>query len=102
MNWAQEQNSQPTCCCTVHLVDPGIDTGDILLFTPLDVSRASSIAGLRQIVDRAQIKALGQVVQRVVSTGLLPPRRVQTVPEGRQYFSMHEAIREILSRHLVH
>jgi folate-dependent phosphoribosylglycinamide formyltransferase PurN len=86
--------------CTIHMVDAGIDTGAILLFQPVDVSGAPDIDALRQRVDVAQIDALGRVVQWVVDHGSLPPSYVQQADEGRQYFSMHQALRDVLEAKL--
>jgi folate-dependent phosphoribosylglycinamide formyltransferase PurN len=86
--------------CTVHLIDPGIDTGDILMFTPVDAAPAASVDHLRQLVDRAQIGALGDVVRWCLAAGTLPPRRGQTPAEGRQYFAMHDELRARLDQHL--
>jgi folate-dependent phosphoribosylglycinamide formyltransferase PurN len=80
--------------CTIHLIDTGIDTGDVLLFTPVDVREATSVDHLRQLVDRQQIASLGEVVRWVFEHGELPPRRTQTADEGRQYFAMHTEIRD--------
>jgi folate-dependent phosphoribosylglycinamide formyltransferase PurN len=82
--------------CTVHVVDAGIDTGDILAVTEVDTARATTIAELRTLVDDAQITLLGRVVRFVASTGHLPPRRPQTPAEGRQYFAMHHELKALL------
>jgi methionyl-tRNA formyltransferase len=86
--------------CTVHLIDTGIDTGDILIVREVDTSRAGSIAELRKLVDEAQIKLLGEVVLYILREGKLPPRRSQTAAEGLQYFRMHPALVEKLNARL--
>lgn len=86
--------------CTVHLIDPGIDTGDIIVFQAVDPECANNIDQLRQAVDRAQIALLGEVVQWCMRAGELPPRRSQRPDEGRQFFAMHDDVREILQRTL--
>ncbi len=86
--------------CTVHLIDTGIDTGDILVTRAVDVSRASNIAELRKLVDASQIELLGEVVQYILSEGRLPPRRSQTAAEGLQYFRMHPVLVEKLNARL--
>src|SRR6185312_2475609 len=78
--------------CTVHVVDPGVDTGDMILFRPVDASGARGIDALRQKVDEAQVVALGDVVRWVVEHGALPPACVQGIGDGRQYFAMHDAL----------
>jgi methionyl-tRNA formyltransferase len=86
--------------CTVHLIDTGIDTGDILVTRAVDVSRAGNIAELRKLVDESQIELLGEVVQYILSEGRLPPRRSQTAAEGIQYFRMHPVLVEKLNARL--
>jgi hypothetical protein len=86
--------------CTVHLIDPGIDTGDILCTGPVDVAGARTIAALRARVDDAQIALLGAVVRHVWRTGALPPRHPQRAAAGRQYFAMHPELAAVLERAL--
>jgi folate-dependent phosphoribosylglycinamide formyltransferase PurN len=86
--------------CTVHLIDTGIDTGDILVIREVDTSGAGNIAELRKLVDAAQIELLGEVVQYILREGKLPPRRSQTAAEGLQYFRMHPALVEKLNARL--
>lgn len=88
--------------CTVHLVDPGVDTGDILLVREVEVRGARSIEALRGRVDRAQGAILGDVLRAIVTTGELPPRRKQRADEGRQFFRMHPLLRERLEARLAH
>jgi folate-dependent phosphoribosylglycinamide formyltransferase PurN len=86
--------------CSVHLIDPGIDTGDILCVRPVSTVGARSVAAVRDRVDETQLQLLGEVVRYVVSTGTLPPRRSQTASEGRQFFRMHGDLVEVLEREL--
>lgn len=86
--------------CTVHLIDPGIDTGDILCAKAVDVADVRSLQEARDRVNEAQIALLAEVVRHVFSTGELPPRRRQTKEEGRQLFRMHPEIRRALDAEL--
>ena len=79
--------------CTVHVVDEGIDTGPILLVRPCAPDSPSDIGSLRSVVDREQLRALGDVLQWIHATGALPPARPQTPVEGRQYFRLHARLR---------
>jgi folate-dependent phosphoribosylglycinamide formyltransferase PurN len=83
--------------CSVHLIDPGIDTGDILCVRRLDTGDIHSVAELRSRVNQAQIDLLGQVVKYVLATGTLPPARRQRRDEGRQYYRMHEDLLSIVA-----
>jgi len=82
--------------CTVHLVDSGIDTGDIVCCQTVSTSAVGSIGELRQLIDDAQIGLLGETVRYVLSSGRLPNRRAQQETEGRQYFAMHPEVRQLL------
>jgi methionyl-tRNA formyltransferase len=86
--------------CSVHLVETGIDTGDILCVRRVDVPEVRSIAELRGRVDDAQIALLGEVVSYVLATGCLPRRRPQQAAEGIQYFRMHRDLTALLEAEL--
>jgi folate-dependent phosphoribosylglycinamide formyltransferase PurN len=86
--------------CSVHQIDPGIDTGDILCIRSVSVDGARSVAELRQRVDDAQLALLGEVVRFVIASGALPPARSQSPAEGRQYFRMHDELIRLLEREL--
>jgi folate-dependent phosphoribosylglycinamide formyltransferase PurN len=86
--------------CTVHLVNAGIDTGDIVAVDEVDTRSINSIAALRASVDDAQIALLGDVISFVLKTGVMPDARTQTLTEGRQYFEMHRDLKEILETRL--
>lgn len=87
---------------TVHLIDPGIDTGDILLFRAVDIAGVDSVDSLRGTVDRAQIELLGDVIRWIIAHGALPPSRPQGAHEGRQFFAMHAELRQLLDAVLEH
>jgi hypothetical protein len=86
--------------CTVHLVNAGIDTGDIVAIREIDTAPAHTIEELRNLVDASQIALLGEVLHFVVDTGCLPPTRPQAADEGRQYFRMHPELKSVLESKL--
>jgi len=86
--------------CTVHVVDPGVDTGDIIMFREVDAAGATDIQALRDRVDDAQVIALGEVVRWVLEHGALPPACPQGRESGRQYFAMHDELRAVLNASL--
>lgn len=85
---------------TIHMVDAGVDTGDILHVVDTDIAQATSIETLRRLVDAAQIEALADTILSIAKSGGLPPRRKQTAAEGRQYFTLHSDLRALLERRL--
>ncbi len=92
-------NGDPTGC-TVHLIDRGIDTGDILLLCHVDVSAAESVAQARELVNRAQLAQLSEVLRYALAAGELPPRTTAVARGGLQYFTMHPALVERLNQRL--
>ena len=86
--------------CTVHLIDPGIDTGDILCVRAVNVNDGVNIPQLRTLVDRAQIELLGEVVRFIARSGALPPHRSQQPEEGVQFFRMHPDLARVLETEL--
>lgn len=75
--------------CTVHLIDPGIDTGAIICARTVETSDIGDVTSLRARVDDAQIALLGEVLRYVSSTAQLPPSRQQDAGEGIQFFRIH-------------
>jgi folate-dependent phosphoribosylglycinamide formyltransferase PurN len=96
--WAQLEGNPVGC--SVHLVNVGVDTGDIVAVQEVDTTEARSVDELREIVDNAQIALLGQVVRFVAETGSLPRTHPQTAEEGRQYFRMHPELKAVLEAKL--
>jgi len=87
---------------SVHWIDSGIDTGDIVCVRPVDVTVCQSIAELRDIVDRAQLALLGEVLRLILETGLVPPRRRQAALEGIQFFRLHPELASVLELEMTH
>jgi folate-dependent phosphoribosylglycinamide formyltransferase PurN len=67
--------------CTVHCVDTGIDTGAIIATRSVDQGTAGSISGA-ELVDRAQIRLLSEVLEWIFSTHSMPAVRIEAVEEG--------------------
>lgn len=86
--------------CTVHLIDTGIDTGPILATREVDIAGCSSIAALRDAVDRAQLALLGEIIEAIVG-GRMPEPLAAAAPAGPQYFHMHQDLAAILEARLL-
>jgi folate-dependent phosphoribosylglycinamide formyltransferase PurN len=85
---------------TVHLVDPGIDTGAIIATRTVDARQAGSIAGLRALVDRTQIALLAEVLEWICTRRALPAILPQEPKQGVQFFAMCAELRALLERKL--
>lgn len=83
---------------SVHLVDPGIDTGDILLREQLHVQRGATLtdirAGQRELATSMLIEAVESIENGTAA------REPQAVDEGRQHYRMHPLLRERVVRRL--
>jgi hypothetical protein len=51
-------------------------------------------------VDSAQIDALAEVVEAIVASGQAPTATPQSRADGRQYFTMHPQIADLLEQRL--
>ncbi len=85
---------------TVHWIDPGIDTGRIIRIAPVAGRGLCSVASLRAAVDSAQIDALAEVVAAIVASAQPPTATPQAREDGRQYFTMHPQIADLLEQRL--
>lgn len=96
--WAQFEGGPVGC--SVHLIAPGIDTGDIVCVRPVNVDDVASIAALRQRVDDAQIILLGDVVRYAFTADCLPSCRPQELARGVQFFRMHRELAGLVEAEL--
>lgn len=83
---------------TVHLVDPGIDTGDILLREELPWEPGATLQSLRV---RHQEAAARLLVTAALQLRDGSEQRIpQRADDGRQYYRMHPALRACVERRL--
>lgn len=86
--------------CSVHVIDPGIDTGPLLARRALDISGCRTIGALWKLVDEGQLALLAEVLRAVLETGALPQVQVPPEPVAPQYFRMHEELGLLLKHRL--
>lgn len=72
---------------TLHLMDPGVDTGPIVEVFPVPIRRGDSMERLRTRYEPVMVDALLEGVRRVRDGSLAP--RPQAPGDGRQYFVLH-------------
>jgi Formyl transferase/Beta-L-arabinofuranosidase, GH127 len=85
--------------CSVHYVDSGVDTGEILAVQELRQNGIKDVDSLRSKVNQAQVQLLCKVVAAMAEGKDL--RKYSQLPaEGRQFFTMHRELRNIVSRRL--
>jgi methionyl-tRNA formyltransferase len=78
---------------TVHLVDPGIDTGDILVQEELTIEPGETWESLRAKHQDAAARLLGDAA--IALADGTARRTAQSPDEGRQYYRMHPALRRV-------
>jgi methionyl-tRNA formyltransferase len=96
IEWSILEGVQPAL--TVHFVDPGVDTGDIIDIVPIPIFEGDTLIDVRQRASSNQPEILAKTVAALLSGSVL--RRSQSRQDGKQYFIMHPRIREIAERRL--
>lgn len=96
--WAAWENGP--LGATLHWIDPGIDTGRIICTVPVAWQGLGDVATLRRAVDHAQTAALADLVAQVVASGEFPKATPQRIEDGRQYFTMHPLVAQLLEQRL--
>jgi methionyl-tRNA formyltransferase len=83
---------------SVHLVDPGIDTGAIVAREPVRAASGDDLVSLREKHRDACARLLVEATLRLAGGTAEPVE--QRPAEGRQYYRMHPALREVVERRL--
>jgi methionyl-tRNA formyltransferase len=83
---------------TVHFVDPGVDTGDIVSVEAIPLLPGDTIPLVKQRAMAQQADLLSRAALAALDGPL--PRRPQGAAEGRQYFAMHPALLRVAARRL--
>ena len=83
---------------TVHFVDKGVDTGDIILRRYLKVSQETTLENLWEQAIKLSVKALADAIEMIESgTCQSEP---QDPMDGKQFFPMHPTLRDIVRSRL--
>lgn len=78
---------------TLHFIDTGIDTGDILLFKEIEVSSTDTIESLRAKALPVSVEAVMEGIAGLANGSLKPVS--QHIQDGKQYFVMHERLKKV-------
>lgn len=96
IEWAIFEGSAPSV--TVHFVDPGIDTGDIVASEEIAVRPGDTLEMVRARAADKQAQLLAWAVSTLRSGPL--PRVRQLAEDGRQYYAMHPRLRTVAQQRL--
>ncbi|MBA7688384.1 Methionyl-tRNA formyltransferase [subsurface metagenome] len=83
---------------TIHFMDEGIDTGDILLQKEFDIDTGDTIDTLRDKSSRTGKQAMIETIEKI-NDGLLRPIP-QKSGNGKQYFRMHQRLKLMIDKEL--
>jgi folate-dependent phosphoribosylglycinamide formyltransferase PurN len=83
--WALSLGERPAV--TLHFVDAGVDTGDIVEICDIPVGESDTINDVKTRTGDRAVELLSRAVQRVADGGTLP-RVPQQKSDGRQYYLM--------------
>jgi methionyl-tRNA formyltransferase len=81
---------------SLHFIDPGIDTGDIIRFHPIGVEPGDTLARLRAKAFPIDVESMLGAI-RELERGTLA-RTPQSEEKGKQYFAMHRRLRAIAEK----
>jgi methionyl-tRNA formyltransferase len=90
--WAIYHGDWDNLVTTLHHVDAGLDTGDVVAQTQLRLGRASRLAELRAASTRACLELSLLALERLAATGAVPSRR--QVQRGRYYSWMPAVLKD--------
>ena len=96
IEWSLLYNIPPTV--SVHMISPGIDTGDILYRTQVPSNNGFSIQDIRGKSVLTEVKSLLKVVSDF--NYYYNNRIKQSKNEGKQYFVMHDTLKAISEKNL--
>ena len=83
---------------TLHFIDKGIDTGDIIFFKSIPVGSGDTIEDLRNKSGIVNIELFYTAIKSISDDKLI--RTKQFKGEGKQYFVMHPRLRSIVESRL--
>jgi folate-dependent phosphoribosylglycinamide formyltransferase PurN len=83
---------------TLHFIDEGIDTGDILLFKEIPREKGDTIATLRAKSEAVNAEIMLEGIEALKSGSISGVR--QKPEDGKQYFVMHDRMKELVEAKL--
>ncbi len=96
IEWALLERCPPTI--TVHFVDPGVDTGDIVRTEVIPVQTGDRLQAVRQRSSSLQSRLLAEAVVAALRGPL--PRQTQAKADGKQFYAMHPSLKVVAEQHL--
>lgn len=99
VEWPILENRLNEIGVTVHFMDKGVDTGDILSIHKIPPTANESVAQLRERFEPIMCRQLVRTCLDFLNGNL--ERKPQAPEEGKQYFMMHPRLLEVAKRSLL-
>lgn len=96
VEWAVLEGRDDKVGVTVHFMDRGLDTGDILHVEPIPPLPGESLPQLRTRMEPIMCRVFVDTIVRAIKNELA--RKSQRIEDGRQYFVMHPLIMDYARR----
>jgi len=96
VEWALINKKRPKI--SVHMIDRGIDTGDILLSKDICFSETNSLTEIRGISVVHEVEALTEVLSNFHKYYKKKTKQLQA--HGKQYFVMHKTLVSLVSKNI--
>ena len=93
IEWAVLENDFEQIGITVHLMDRGIDTGDILHVEKIKIEKNESLKELRERFDAIMCRQMIRTCLEYLNENV--SRIEQRKEDGKQYFNVHPRLMEI-------
>lgn len=93
VEWPFLENDKLNIGVTCHLMDKGIDTGDILDIVKVDPNRFTSFIDLREYLSSVMHNLMLKNISSIVSGDYKKIKQLKS--DGKQYFVMHPLLKKI-------
>lgn len=97
--WAIRRDEPEKLGCSVHWVDAGVDTGEVIVMEPYVLRGDETIETLKRRIEDQAVRLMGRAVEWVVQGNAIG-HSPQKKEDGRQYYKMSRKDERIVQRKL--
>lgn len=96
VEWPFLENKIDKIGVTCHLMDKGIDTGDILEIAKVDSTKFNDFIELREYLSEIMLMLMLKTISSISLGDFKKKKQLQT--DGKQYFVMHPSLKKIAKK----
>ena len=93
VEWPILENKTSQVGVTCHLMDKGIDTGDILKIVKVDPDKFKNFIELREYLSGVILKLMIETISSIKNGSFKKNKQLES--DGKQYFVMHSTLKKI-------